>query len=163
MIKLLLVVLILVGFHVFRRSQFWKNLLSDPKIQERLMVVGGVTAWTVVVLVLFAAVEFSITLLAILRTPSLYMLYSLIGVAIILSAIALGIQYIIAVGNPRTLGNFRTLFSRLLVFQVTELQKMQLEEEPEKMEVQRIEEETPKQSPPSDKHDRGTMDHFGIE
>ena len=127
------------------------------------MVVGGVTAWTVVVLVLFAAVEFSITLLAILRTPSLHMLYSLIGVAIILSAIALGIQYIIAVGNPKTLRNFRTLFSRLLVFQVTELQKMHLEKEPEKMEVERIEEEAPKESPPSDKHDRGTMDYFGID
>ncbi|MEE9186498.1 MAG: hypothetical protein V3U10_00520 [Bacteroidota bacterium] len=161
MIKLLLLVVVLVAFTIFRQSQRWKNLLSDPKIRRGLLAGGGIIAWLIVVFLLFAVLEVGMVLRTFLSDRSLFSIYSFIGLAIILCTVALGIQFILAIDGLGTLRNFRSLFVSLLFFRFSELERKEVEIESEETEIEIIEGETP----PSKEHDgekKGHENHFGI-
>lgn len=125
------------------------------------MAGGGIIAWLIVVFLLFAVLEVGMVLRTFLSDRSLFSVYSFIGLAIILSAVALGIQFILAIDSLGTLRNFRSLFVSLLFFRFRELEKIEVEKEPEETEIEIIEEGTP----PSEEHDgekKDHKDHFGI-
>lgn len=137
--KILLLVLLLVALNLLRRSSLWENILSDPRVRKSLMILGGICAWGVVVLVCYALIYLAFTLFDIFSRKSMFAGIDLIRTGMVIAGIVLGIQTIYTFASAGGIGDFRTLFFRLLLFRVSEHEHMDLDRELKKMRETRIE------------------------